>query len=76
MPRSEFGCVSSSPRIGQIDENLPFGVGSLLPGDRAAEDVAQETNAIIWDKRGDFELGTNFKAWAEPVGKTWTVLCG
>jgi len=44
-------------------------VESLLPGDRAAEDVAQETNAIIWEKRGDFKLGTNFKAWAFAIAR-------
>ena len=30
-------------------------VQSLLPCDPAAEDVAQETNAKIWEKRSDFE---------------------
>lgn len=44
-------------------------IESLLPGDRAAEDVAQETNSIIWEKRGDFELGTNFKAWAFSIAR-------
>ena len=38
-------------------------IESLMPGDHAADDVAQETNSKIWEKREDFELGTNFKAW-------------
>jgi len=34
-------------------------------GDRdAADDVLQETNVVIWDKRDQFEPGTNFGAWA------------
>jgi RNA polymerase sigma-70 factor, ECF subfamily len=36
---------------------------SLLPGDAAAQDVAQLANATAWKKRADFVLGTNFKAW-------------
>lgn len=36
---------------------------SLL-GDRTqAEDVLQETNAVLWRKAHDFKLGTNFSAW-------------
>lgn len=36
---------------------------SLL-GDRTqAEDVMQETNAVLWRKAHDFELGSNFGAW-------------
>ena len=44
-------------------------VRSLLPGDPAARDVAQQTNAFIWEKRGEFELGTNFKAWAFSIAR-------
>ncbi len=36
---------------------------SLL-GDRTqAEDVLQETNAVLWRKASEFKLGTNFGAW-------------
>lgn len=44
-------------------------VRSLMPGDSAARDVAQQSNAKIWEKRADFELGTNFKAWAFSVAR-------
>ena len=44
-------------------------VRSLLPGDSAANDVAQQANAKIWEKRTEFELGTNFKAWAFSVAR-------
>ncbi len=30
----------------------------------AAEDVLQETNAVLWRKSHQFEFGTNFRAWA------------
>lgn len=36
---------------------------SLL-GDRSqADDVVQETNAVLWHKAHEFKLGTNFGAW-------------
>lgn len=44
-------------------------VQSLLPGDFAAKDVAQQANTTIWRKRADFEPGTNFKAWAFAIAR-------
>lgn len=44
-------------------------VQSLLPGDSSAHDVTQQANATIWRKRGDFEIGTNFKAWAFSIAR-------
>lgn len=44
-------------------------IRSLLPGDAAAGDVAQQANACIWSKRGDFEPGTNFTAWAFSIAR-------
>ncbi|MEM7600654.1 MAG: sigma-70 family RNA polymerase sigma factor [Verrucomicrobiota bacterium] len=46
-----------------------FYVASLLPGDARAADVAQQANITIWNKREDFELGTNFKAWAFSIAR-------
>lgn len=44
-------------------------VRSLLPGEPASRDVAQQANTKIWEKRADFELGTNFKAWAFSIAR-------
>lgn len=44
-------------------------VQSLLPGDPASHDVAQQANATIWKKRTDFEIGTNFKAWIFSIAR-------
>jgi RNA polymerase sigma-70 factor, ECF subfamily len=48
---------------------LQLYVRSLLPGEATAGDVAQQANATIWLKRGEFELGTNFKAWAFSIAR-------
>lgn len=37
---------------------------SLLPGCSEVEDVVQNTNEVLWTKRSEFTIGTNFKAWA------------
>ncbi len=53
----------------QNQSALRLYVESLMPGDSHGDDVAQETNTIIWEKRGDFEIGTNFKAWAFSIAR-------
>ncbi|QTN32201.1 sigma-70 family RNA polymerase sigma factor [Akkermansiaceae bacterium] len=42
---------------------------SLLPGSSEVDDVIQETNSEIWQKRGEFRIGTNFKSWMFSVAK-------
>jgi len=42
---------------------------ALLPGDSEADDVVQEVNTALWQKRGEFRIGTNFKAWMFSVAK-------
>lgn len=46
-----------------------FYVASLLPGEARSADVAQQANITIWNKREDFEIGTNFKAWAFSIAR-------
>ncbi|MBL9186519.1 MAG: sigma-70 family RNA polymerase sigma factor [Opitutaceae bacterium] len=53
----------------EVQLPLRLYVRSLLPGDPAASDVAQQANATLWLKRGEFTLGTNFKAWAFSVAR-------
>lgn len=44
-------------------------VRSLMPGDRSAADIVQQANAKIWERRADFEPGTNFRAWAMTMAR-------
>lgn len=37
---------------------------SQMPGSPDVRDVLQEVNIVLWEKMRDFELGTNFGAWA------------
>jgi len=40
-----------------------------MPGDSEAEDVVQEANTVIWEKRGEFAIGTNFKSWMFSIAR-------
>lgn len=44
-------------------------IHSLLPGDPGVEDILQRTNLTLRKKRNDFEIGTNFKAWAFSIAR-------
>ncbi len=58
--------------VGLLTEHQPLiraYVISLLPGSPDTDDVTQETNQVLWRKRGDFELGTSFKAWAMAIAR-------
>lgn len=51
----------------QIEEVRPALKGyvlSLLPDRDACDDVVQETCLFLWYRRGEFEPGSNFRAWA------------
>lgn len=42
-------------------------VRTLIPDAEHARDVLQETNVILWKKRDEFTLGSNFNAWARKI---------
>ncbi|MEM9365421.1 MAG: sigma-70 family RNA polymerase sigma factor [Planctomycetota bacterium] len=37
---------------------------TLHPNRGEADDILQETNVVLWQKVGEFRMGSNFKAWA------------
>lgn len=44
-------------------------VMGLMRGVADADDVMQDTNVVLWEKRDQFQIGTNFKAWAFTVAR-------
>lgn len=44
-------------------------IRSLMPGCSGAQDVLQETNIKLWEKKDDFTPGTNFKSWAFAIAR-------
>ena len=49
------------------DRALSMYVHSLVPRDSSAEDILQQTKLLLWKQFADFELGTNFLAWARKM---------
>ncbi len=50
-------------------EVLRVFVHSLLPNQSDVMDLVQETNMVIWKKRGEFRPGSNFGAWARCIAR-------
>lgn len=46
---------------------------TLHPNRSEAQDILQETNVVLWQKIGEFQEGTNFKAWAFRVAYLQTL---
>jgi RNA polymerase sigma-70 factor, ECF subfamily len=40
---------------------------NLVPNAADADDLLQETNVVLWKKCREYQLGTNFMAWASKV---------
>ncbi len=55
--------------ITQHQASLRAYIISLMPGLPGAADVLQETNLILWEKRGKFEAGSNFIAWSFSIAR-------
>lgn len=62
MPEDED--VPLDAMIEELRPALKGYVLSLLPDRDACEDVVQETCLFLWERRTDFQPGTNFKSWA------------
>jgi len=42
---------------------------ALVPKGADADDILQEASAVLWQKFSEFELGTNFAAWALRIAR-------
>lgn len=53
--------------ISEFQPRLFAFIYSLTKDQAQAQDVVQNTNLILWNKRDQFQSGSNFKAWAFQV---------
>ena len=58
----------------QHQANLRAFIVSLMPGSQDVDDVLQNANAVLWQKRNRFKQGTNFIAWAFKIAR-YEVMC-
>ena len=50
--------------LGQNQRRVFLYVMALVPSWNDAEEIVQETNLVLWREFAQFQLGTNFAAWA------------
>ena len=58
--------------VGQITRHqsmLKAFIVSLMPGIDGVDDVLQQTNLVLWEKRECFRPGSNFRAWACTIAR-------
>ena len=64
---------SLSPEFTQLvithQSSLYAFIQSLVPGDSSVDDILQETNITLCAKEANFEIGSNFKAFAFSVAR-------
>ena len=53
----------------QCHQRLFIYISMLVPNLVDARDILQDTNLVLWQKFDEFELGTNFLAWAREVAR-------
>jgi len=59
--------IQQAEFVGQITRHqsmLRAYIISLMPGMDGVDDVLQEANVVLWEKREKFKPDTNFRAWA------------
>ncbi|MDG1072265.1 MAG: sigma-70 family RNA polymerase sigma factor [Akkermansiaceae bacterium] len=67
-----FDAAQQAEFVGQIARHqaaLHAYIISLMPGMDGVDDVLQETNLVLWEKRKTFEPGSNFRAWACAIAR-------
>src|SRR5690606_2489848 len=53
--------------IREMQGELREYIAGLLGGAEGTEDLLQDTNLFLWERRSDYTPGTNFRAWAMRV---------
>jgi RNA polymerase sigma-70 factor (ECF subfamily) len=51
----------------EVQPRLLAYITTLLGDVHDASNVLQDTNMLLWQKSGEFEAGTNFRAWAREI---------
>lgn len=73
MPTSDKFDAEYRDLIREHQQMLYDFIFATFPDHSAVDDVRQETNRVLWEKRDQFELGTNFPAWARKIAHFQTL---
>lgn len=66
-PTESLSDLDTSLAIERIQPALQGYIASITSHGDDGDDILQETNLFLWERKGDFEPGSNFKAWAFKV---------
>jgi RNA polymerase sigma-70 factor, ECF subfamily len=64
---SQFDSDAFVQLLTEFQSRLYVYILSVVANDRAANDILSDTNATLWQKREEFQIGTSFAAWAFKV---------
>ena len=67
MTDSSDPSMEIAAQIRDLQPGLKEYVAGLLGGRDGVDDLVQETNLFLWERREEYEQGTNFRAWAMKV---------
>lgn len=73
MPTSDKFDAEYQELIREHQRLLHDFIFAIFPDHTSVDDVCQETNRVLWEKRDQFELGTNFRAWARKIAHFQTL---
>ncbi len=59
--------------VSRVQRSLYAFILSLVRQPADADDVLQKTNIILWQKAGEFQPGSDFRAWAFRIAQ-WQVM--
>ncbi len=64
MPDGDDSSPEIAMQIRDLQAALKEYIAGMLGGADGVDDLVQETNLYLWQQRGEFTEGTNFRAWA------------
>lgn len=73
MPTSDKFDAEYKDLIRENQKLLHDYIFAIFPDRSSVDDVLQETNRVLWEKRDQFELGTNFSAWGRKIAHFQTL---
>lgn len=68
-PEDSFNEAEFVAHLTSAQTSIYAAILSLLPDRVLASDILQKTNVTLWQKRGEFVVGSHFLAWARRIAR-------
>ena len=73
VPRDEGAYLEFVTLLIGLQPQLRVFIAHLMPSHDARADIMQEVNMLVWQKRDQFTLGSNFRAWVFTFARNVTM---